>query len=152
MPHQVAQGLNSIKLRTATLADSSMLLDWRNDPETQKNSHTSGVIIESEHDTWFAKALVNPTRQILIGMENGISVGMIRLDFRSDQRDYLLSWAVAPSSRGRGIGSKMLLEVCKRFSGHKLTAEIKRDNQASLSMVLKCGFILSRKENDFEMI
>ena len=63
----------------------------------------------------------------------------------------MLSWTVAPSSRGRGIGSKMLLEVCKRFPEHKLTAEIKRDNQASLSMVLKCGFILSSKENDFEI-
>lgn len=151
MPPQNEQRINSIMLREATISDSTILLEWRNDFETQENSHNSSKILASEHDAWFAKTITNQSRQIFMAIEKDIAVGMIRLDFRAEQDDYLLSWTVAPASRGRGIGSKILLEVSNMYCKRRLVAEIKKTNQPSRAMVAKCGFELLRSESDFEV-
>lgn len=75
---------------------------------------------------------------------------MIRFDFDNQTRRCLLSWAVTPESRGKGIGSKILAAACAKFKEYDLIAEVKPNNLPSRAMVVKCGFQLHSKQSDFE--
>jgi RimJ/RimL family protein N-acetyltransferase len=150
MKPQFTQSNNLLDFRSADKSDEAILLAWRNDELTRANSHHSDPISFLQHKEWFRKSLENPNRKIFIAMENNQSVGMIRLDENSLTRDQFLSWVIAPDYRGRGLGSRMLAEVCRRFPDFDLIAEIKQGNEPSRAMVSKCGFRISSCENGVE--
>ena len=48
-----------MKLRKATFNDWRILLDWRNDSLTRKNSFTQEILKEETHKEWFKKKLTS---------------------------------------------------------------------------------------------
>ena len=139
-----------ILLRHAIYEDAQLILEWRNDQLTRKNSINGTSISQDEHEKWFLKSLLDPNREIFICEASTQPVGMIRLDKRKSSPGYILSWAVATTERGRGIGSRMLKEICNRYSSLDLIAEIKENNYASISMVVKCGFSKQKTKDGVE--
>ena len=128
-----------MKLRKAIFDDWSILLDWRNDPTTRENSFKTEEVSEQTHKLWFNDSLLNPYREIYILEDNLISVGSIRIDTLLIN-EYLLSWSIAPTQRGKGYGTKILEMLLQDRKG-KFIAEIKPENIASIKMVQKNGFI-----------
>lgn len=135
-----------ISLRKVTYEDWPMLLEWRNDEETRKNSHSTEPVTESSHKTWLNKVLADPSTQLFIAEENGIPVGTTRADFHKPLNDYLLSWTIAPNARGKGIGKLMVKAMADRLNG-KMRAEIKSGNIASVKIAEFAGLSYKKEEN-----
>lgn len=128
-----------MKLRKAVFNDWKVLLDWRNDPLTRKNSFTQEIIKEENHKKWFRKNLIDETSNIFIlETETNEPVGTIRSD-KTDNNSYLLSWNISPHHRKKGYGSLILSLFLQNKIGI-FTAEIKPENLASIKMVEKNGF------------
>ena len=51
-------------LRKATIDDWKILLDWRNDIETRRNSHNMESVEEEIHKRWLNSILTNRDRQL----------------------------------------------------------------------------------------
>ena len=127
----------NIILRPATMGDAKLLFDWRNDPETRMQSIDTGEVFWDKHLEWLKKSLSNQNRKIIIAKIKGQPVGTIRLDIGKPRSE--LSWTVAPSARGKGVGTKMVLKAIQFFSC-PLLAKIKPGNLASMKIAEKAGF------------
>ena len=127
-----------MELRQATFKDWDILLRWRNDPLTRRNSLNSDIIEEEPHKKWLKKSLTEEGVDIYILNDAGKDVGMIRSDFVK-LNTYVLSWNIAPEFRGFGYGNKILKTFLDNNTGNFI-AEIKTENIPSIKMVNKLGF------------
>ena len=144
---QIRQGFKTVldlQFRMATIDDADMLFQWRNDPETRKQSHNTDEVNYDGHVAWLKASLVNPNREIRIAELNGVAVGTIRLD--TVNNECLLSWAVASAARGKGIGKTMLSKTIETRS-LPMKAEVKADNAPSRRMAEYAAMVLEREEN-----
>lgn len=133
-----------ITLRSATPQDAKLLFAWRNDPQTRLASHNSFEIAFAEHQAWLSQLLGNPARRLFIYERDGVPVGSVRADKEGDGVTEL-SWTVAASTRGQGIGKRMLLAVLAEITG-SVRAEIKVGNIASMKIAEAAGLALIREE------
>jgi RimJ/RimL family protein N-acetyltransferase len=127
-----------MKLRKATFNDWKILLDWRNDSLTRKNSFNQDEVSERTHKLWFNDSLLNPYMEIYILEDDIIPVGSIRSN-NILTNQYILSWSIAPDQRGKGYGTK-ILEIYLQGRTGSFIAEIKHENVASIKMVQKNRF------------
>ncbi|MDX3775249.1 GNAT family N-acetyltransferase [Chromatiaceae bacterium AAb-1] len=133
-----------IHLRIATQADSSLLLSWRNDPETVKFSIHTKPVSPEEHYNWLNRVLANPDIKLCIIEYGGQPAGTIRQELR--QGDTVISWTTAPQFRGKGIATAALSAFIRTAPATTLVAEIKEDNVASIKVAEKAGLSFSHKE------
>lgn len=133
-----------INIRSATIKDIALLLEWRNDPQTRISSHKTNEIKEEEHRAWLIKTLNNPNRKLYIAEENKIPIGTVRADYF--EGIYELSWTVAPSFRNQGIGKKMVAFLANQIK-EPIRAEIKKDNIASICIAKHAGMKYYRQDN-----
>lgn len=125
-----------IALRLATLDDSWILHEWRNDQATREASHNTAEVPYEAHRLWLEGVLANPFRRIYIAEMNGERVGTVRLD--SIDGGTSMSWTVAPNHRRQGIGSKMVALATGLADG-PIYAEIKAHNEASQKIAQRAG-------------
>jgi RimJ/RimL family protein N-acetyltransferase len=131
-----------ITLRPATMKDADMLLDWRNDTQTRKASHSTSEVVKEEHVAWLSKTLVNANRKLLVAEENGASVGTVRADFSEGLWE--LSWTVAPNSRGQGVAKRMVALLANEIT-EPIRAEVKIENIASARIAEYAGMAFDRE-------
>ena len=127
-----------LHLRPATMDDASILLQWRNDESTRMASRNQEVVAEAEHLEWLKRSFADDNRKILIAEVDGQPVGTIRLD-QNDEDSTEVSWTVAPSSRGKGIGKAIVRAAIAGTSG-KLIAYVREENIASQKIATTVGF------------
>ena len=134
-------------LRQANLEDAKILLDWRNDPETRVNSINMEEVLWENHLPWLEKTLKNPSRLLFVAEEDGSPVGTVRADMSEDGKESELSWTVAPTWRGKGIGKKMVSFILEEIflKGKTLKAEIKEKNIPSIKIAEALGFQKERE-------
>ena len=122
--------------------DALDVLAWRNDPITVAMSKTPGLVDQQSHMAWFAKAVLDQYRLILIALQAEEKLGMVRFDRTGDA--WLVSINLAPAVRGKGLSTEILEQAIALFGGthgtHRLLAAIKEDNVASLKLFERCGF------------
>jgi ribosomal protein S18 acetylase RimI-like enzyme len=139
-----------VHVRPATEADSLDILAWRNDPLTRAMSKNSAEVDQQSHLVWFAKAVRDPARKLLIGELDGAKIGMVRFDQGADGR-WLVSINVAPGCRGKGHGRTLLRLGTDALRGlipeASLLAEVRADNRASLAIFRACGYRPEAEEN-----
>lgn len=132
-----------MELRIATLQDWEILLQWRNDEATRKNSHNTDIVQPEQHIKWLQSVINNPNRMLYIAEDNGVLVGTVRAD--KEESGYELSWTIAPEARGKGYGKQMVkllsdqLGVCR--------AEIKQGNASSVRIAEYAGLNFQKEEN-----
>jgi len=97
-----------MELRKVEFNDWEILLEWRNEIETRKNSHNTVMVDGNEHKQWLKQSLENVNRHLYIAIENCEPVGTVRADFDEGTKVYELSWTIGPNFRGKGIGKKMV--------------------------------------------
>ncbi|QYK69657.1 MULTISPECIES: GNAT family N-acetyltransferase [Paenibacillus] len=144
-----------MELRSATLNDSLIIFNLRNDLDTRKNSFVTDEIPYEEHKHWFEKSLDTKTRKILIAYENEVLVGVIRLDLMNDN-EAVISINIDPSLRQKGYAKKILCEIESYTTSWNneikiLTALIKPSNIASIKLFNKSGYAMV-SENKEEII
>ncbi|MEP3350312.1 MAG: GNAT family N-acetyltransferase [Marinomonas sp.] len=136
---------NRLILRAATLQDAKTLLAWRNDPQTRAASHNTDEVRVEDHLTWLESSLKKPEqRRLWIAELDGKLVGTCRADKEDD--GWELSWTVAPEARGQGVAHKMLSQLIETFQ-QPLTAQVKKDNMASMKVAERLGFVVEKEEN-----
>lgn len=136
---------NRLSLRAATLQDAKTLLVWRNDPQTRVASHNTDEVRLEDHLAWLESSLKKPEqRRLWIAELDGKLVGTCRADKEDD--GWELSWTVAPEARGQGVAHKMLLKLIETFQ-QPLTAQVKKDNMASMKVAERLGFVVEKEEN-----
>lgn len=116
-----------------------MLLEWRNDPDTRRNSHSTDEVNLADHVRWVEGTLKNPNRTLWVAELGGLPVGTVRAD--RDESGCELSWTVAPAARGKGIGKRMVAAAARQTSG-PLRAEVKTGNVASARIAEAAGMRL----------
>ena len=100
--------MNKITLRKAQRIDKNILLTWRNDPATRRNSINTCVISEEEHSKWFETVFSKPTRLQLIGLDSEDKpVGQVRFDVLENNIAEV-DVGVAPKERGKGFGGDLI--------------------------------------------
>lgn len=127
-----------MKMRAAHIADSLLLLTWRNDLETRRNSMNQDIVEWEEHEKWFMSVLRNPQRRLYIAEIRGIRIGTVRADYDKEDDTWELSWTVAPDQRGQGFGTAMVAEAIHLFDW-TVKARIKIDNTASIKIAISTG-------------
>ena len=128
----------ALHLRKITLGDSEVLLNWRNDSVTRRNSHTPSSVDVDEHQAYLNKTINSSQRSQFILEYNGVPVGTISEDKWGDQ-EFKLSYTVSPSFRGKKIGQIMMnIYLLERIG--IFFCEIKEENTPSIKMVKNLGF------------
>ncbi|MFC1911838.1 UDP-2,4-diacetamido-2,4,6-trideoxy-beta-L-altropyranose hydrolase [Chloroflexota bacterium] len=136
--------INKLKLRLATPDDCRLLWKWANDPNTRTASFASGFIPWEEHVDWFQQKLADPCciLYIVVGEKN-IPLGQVRFD-RDTGESAEVSISITNVESNKGYGSAALKLACQRIvreSGvRKLTARIKKWNEASIRAFTRAGF------------
>lgn len=128
-----------LTLRSATMEDAALLLAWRNDASTRKWFHDTTEVDLASHVAWLGHVLKDPDRQLFIAEFNGAPIGNIRAEFNGEAHE--LSWTIAPTERGKGLGQLMVLAMVSRLDG-AVHAEIKVENDASAKSALFAGLEL----------
>lgn len=134
-----------IEFRKATKNDADRLLEWRNDPLTRQYSFHTEVVDRETHLRWLDQILQNPYSTLYIIHIDGIPAASLRAD-RNLEGETELSWTVDPNHRGKGIGKALLIEA-RSFIKGILTAQIKRENKASIKMAEAAGFTQIQESN-----
>jgi len=137
----------SVTLRRASDADAQILFDWRNDPDTRRNSRHSEAVGWDDHRRWLSAALARSDRTLLIAELAGEPVGTVRLDRGAEGCE--LSWTVAPRWRGRGVGRTMVQKAAEESGAAVLLAAVREGNLSSARIAEGCGFIRSGEQDGF---
>lgn len=121
-------------MRKAAADDIPDLWLWRNDVQTRRGSRATDFVTWANHDAWYHQKLKDCDTQILVALEDGVRIGMIRFD-RIEKDRFRANITVAPAARGRGLGRAILRLGCDRliqdYAGATIVAEIRIDNIAS---------------------
>lgn len=133
-------------LRPATWADSSHLLNWRNDPETRMNSRNSDPVDPDTHEDWLRRKLADEDCRLMIAEVAGRPVGTVRADLESDA--WWLSWSIDPNERGKGYGSAMVAAMIARLHG-RVCAVTKLGNLGSERIASAVGMIRQEARDGF---
>lgn len=126
----------NLVLRSATLADAELLLQWRNDEETRKASLSEAPVALNEHLQWLDRVLKDQSRKLFIVEQNGNPIGTVRADWLNGK--WKMSWTVSPSSRGKGLAALMVGQVIEELAA-PVCAEVKENNLASCRVAERLG-------------
>tara|TARA_B100000902_G_scaffold399197_1_gene468926 strand:- start:3729 stop:5204 length:1476 start_codon:yes stop_codon:yes gene_type:complete len=129
------------KLKNASEIDKFFLFKLVNDPDVIKNSLSNKMITFKEHTEWFNKTKKNKNSKIYIFKSLYHNLGQVRFDKISNDKTFI-TYSVANEFRGMGIGYKMLkLALKKRIFKTRLYAVVKKNNEVSVKIFKKLGFI-----------
>lgn len=132
--------------RAATEADASLLMKWRNDPETRRWSRTTEQVDPEGHRAWLRRSLANDNRLLLVVEDDAGPVGTVRWDYDADVWE--VSVTVAPERRGTGLAGPLLAAGEAALRGRvqppvPLLAIVHEDNEASNRLFARAGYELS---------
>lgn len=132
----------AIVFRKVTMEDAETLLDWRNNPITRSASIAPDLIQFEGHRSWLQGQLQDKSQELLIAIEEGQEVGLIRFTFEGPEAEVHIN--LNPGFFGEGLGSVVLASginfiLCK-VQLSKINAIVKADNQPSRACFKKCGF------------
>jgi len=133
----------AISLRPAVAADAVAVFPWRNDPRTRALFFDPSPLLLDSHCAWFARAVADPRRRLLIGAVEGVDVGVARFDLDEDGAE--LSVYLDPDAHGQGLGPALIEAACAWLATHEaqdipVRARIRSQNAASLAAFTAAGF------------
>ena len=144
----------SLFLRNATIEDARDVFDWRNDPDTRANSFNKDELDLESHMLWFGKRLGRENTLMYILMDGSKKAGSIRIDIEGTTGE--ISYMIAPLSRGKGFGKKILSLLEKTLSEseagkriNKLTGSVLKENRASCRCFDANGYTRTEEEDSY---
>ena len=136
--------MTELVLRPATESDQGLLLEWRNEPETRRQSLQQDPVSPDQHAQWFRDRLACPADcRIYIAEMDGAPLGQARVELTGAGRGEI-SVAVAAGFRGRGLGRSLIVRATERAAAelgvHSVAAVVKSGNVASLRAFEAAGY------------
>lgn len=136
-------GCSSIEIRFARPDDSEKLFEWRNHPTIRAVSRSADMIDWESHQRWFASALSDPDRLLLIGQRDGLPVGVVRFDILGDEAE--VSIYLVPGIKQVGLGRDLLLSAERWFASNRagvrnIRAHVLGGNERSQRLFLGAGY------------
>ncbi|MDH5543551.1 MAG: GNAT family N-acetyltransferase [Nitrospinota bacterium] len=132
-----------LDFRKAKEGDCRLLFEWANDPVVRRSSFNSVAIEYDDHVRWFNGKLHDASARLLLFYDDEAPAGLAR--FEKGEAGIEIHFTVAPEYRGRGVGTEIIqigVEYCKtEWPGEKLVAHVKDDNEASIKIFERAGFI-----------
>jgi RimJ/RimL family protein N-acetyltransferase len=123
----------SLTLRKAQMKDAQMLLGWKNEEDTRRNSIvTDKVIAVADHLKWLERTLADDSVELYVIEDSGFPIGDVRLDKGAETE---ISIRMDASCRGRGLAT----QVIAMFKS-PLTAKIRVHNVASMRVFIANGY------------
>ena len=145
----------TIRARSATLADSGLILEWRNHESSRKHSTNNQVIDRDEHEKWYQKRIKQIDDQSFWIFGNETSqLGYVRFDRSVDSKNtFEISICINPDFQNQGHGKDVLAKsIFLHFEKHptsKIIARVSRNNSSSLSLFTTANFIEKISLDDF---
>ena len=144
--------LFEVSCRPITIADSSDVLHWRNDPASRQMSLTGNIILPLEHSRWFGSMLQSNTHIGIIGEKNRSKIGVVF--FKIDNAIARVSINLNPLHRGKKLAASLLGSAMNEIliispKIKHFVAEIKNNNNASIKIFTQNGFALDTVKADF---
>lgn len=141
-----------IAIRRAGHTDCDMVWSWRNDEVTRRWSTNPQKIPLEDHRAWFAGALREERRVMVIGEDATGPVGFVRFDLA--EMEATVSIFLSPERHGRGLGSALLTEALHWLKStapqvSEIKAHVVAGNQQSARMFEATGF--ARCGEDFSL-
>jgi UDP-2,4-diacetamido-2,4,6-trideoxy-beta-L-altropyranose hydrolase len=138
----------TLLVRRAGHDDCRTIWEWANDMATRSASFSSDSIPWDEHVAWFTKTLSDPACHIYIVLDGcRCPVGTVRYDDHGSEA--IVSINLAPTHRGRGLGSAVLRSTTRALfresNVRKIVALVKPENRASVSVFERAGYVPSGK-------
>lgn len=139
-----------IKLRKATMADSELLWNWRNQKSVRESAFSSEKIEYSSHEEWYKNKLKNPNTYFFIATDSSNKpVGQIRFD-KINKDVFEVDVSVDKNNTNKGYGSLIIKEGCHILSDNvkikKIISRIKKNNVKSIKAFSNAGFKIIKKE------
>lgn len=136
-------GCTGIEMRKIRSDDSEHLYAWRNHPAIRAVSRNTEPIAWEDHSRWFASALNDPSRQLLIGQRDGEPVGVVRFDILNDQAE--VSIYLVPDAKTACRGSELLQSAEIWFAENcpevkMLRAHVLGSNVRSQGLFMAAGY------------
>lgn len=135
----------SLKARRATLADSARLYAWRTHPAVRVASLDQRAFPYAEHEAWYAAALADPARALLV-LEDpaGAACACVRFDRIGDAAR--VSIFADPARIGGGLGAPALRAAEDWLIAHwpqvrQIVAEIRPENIRSQRAFARAGYL-----------
>jgi len=131
-----------LSIRKAVRSDCKAVWTWRNDPVTRANSRNTAKIPWRKHVSWFAETFERGNPQIFIVTAGRVRAGLVSLRMNGKRAE--VSVNIAPSFRGKGVGSKAIALACKiaaKLGLVSLEAFVKKTNAASQKAFEKNDFV-----------
>lgn len=138
-----------LEIRKATIDDCQDIYDWRTDEKNSENSFSGGDFSYEKHKGWFKHYLedTEESNLMLILELNDKPCCVVRFDGELNHRT--VSIYMVPGYHGKKLGLPCLLmaELYLRHELQGLTcnldAEIMIDNEASIKIFTRAGYIYS---------
>lgn len=145
---------NNCFLRSVTMNDADLILEWVNDPADRVNSFSGEVIGRQEHYQWMKSCLGDPNIRLFILMLDDIEVGHIKV--YADRKCAEIGYCIAPVWRGKGLSKKAIMlvseEVKRDFPNvSTLVAQVKPTNIASIKALEANGYCEVMREYRFSL-
>lgn len=141
-----ALGIFSIGIREATLEDAAPLHQWRNHDAIRRVSRNAEPIAWEDHLAWFKSVMDDPRRFVLIGEQDGKSVGVVRFDVADSEAE--VSIYLVPDLLESGIGGDLLAAaeswlLAKHAVGiNSINAHVMGRNEPSHGLFRSSGYTL----------
>ncbi len=133
-----------------------LIMSWRNDPETLKQSfHSEAKVWPQFFREFKDDYFCDPALPCLFILADGARVGFLRFRRLAASLDRPLKMAdisinIAPERRGQGVAAaavRAALPVLRSAGIDRLVAELKASNDASAGMFVKAGFAPAGEAN-----
>lgn len=145
-----------VTLRPAAIDDRQVVWQINNDPGVRANSINPNTIPWESHVNWFSTLLTDGSRELLVAEMAGETAGIVRFDLKSSAVAEV-SIALAPASRGRGVGRQVLEQASYEYLARRphvsaIRAVVKPDNVPSMKAFLAAGYHLTATEPLLELV
>jgi RimJ/RimL family protein N-acetyltransferase len=136
---------DALLMRRADLQDSGFVWRWRNDPETRRYSLNGERITWHQHRSWYAAQLQDPEAALYI-LEDAFGGPIAQARYtKRDGATAEVHVTVAPESRGRGVGTRILREsvadAMRSLAVVQIVALITLENVRSLRAFKSSGYV-----------
>ena len=137
-----------MKLRPATFADESLLLEWRNEPLTRANSSYPEEVTPDGHHAWLQRIMLDHETYLYIAEIEGVPVGQGRIErawkaYSKKMDSAAIGYSIDVSERGKGYGKQLvekLVNLAKNTHGFGMVmCRIKRGNMCSVKVAIQAG-------------
>lgn len=135
-------------MRLATPDDVRPIFELSNDSVVRQSSFHPAKINYTSHKKWFYNKVTDQNVVFLVALMDGMFAGQVRFEIAASS-EALISLSVVQKFRGMGIGSFLITEGIVHLREikpevKKVIAYIKSDNESSLKLFKKNGFVFQK--------